>query len=108
MIAVHIYLLLSMWLCGPFFSPLNDLLKIENINTFRSSNNFMRYIILFFLIISENASSQPAKTNQNNRPNIIYIMSDDHDAKAISAYDKTLTFTPNIDRIAIEGMRFDR
>lgn len=40
------------------------------------------------------------------KPNIIYIMSDDHDADAISAYNKTLTHTPNIDRIAKEGMRF--
>jgi arylsulfatase A-like enzyme len=43
-----------------------------------------------------------------NRPNIIYIMSDDHDADAISAYNKTLIQTPNIDRLAKEGMLFTR
>ena len=42
------------------------------------------------------------------RPNIIYIMSDDHDADAISAYNKKLIRTPNIDRIAKEGMLFTR
>ncbi|MFN2458451.1 MAG: sulfatase [Chitinophagaceae bacterium] len=42
------------------------------------------------------------------RPNIIYIMSDDHDADAISAYSKKLIQTPNIDRIAKEGMLFTR
>ena len=42
------------------------------------------------------------------RPNIIYIMSDDHDANAISAYNKTLINTPNIDRIAKEGVLFNR
>jgi len=42
------------------------------------------------------------------RPNIIYIMSDDHDAKAISAYSNKLTSTPNIDRIAREGILFTR
>ena len=42
------------------------------------------------------------------RPNIIYIMSDDHDADAISAYNKKLIRTPNIDRIAREGMFFSR
>ncbi|MBL0336030.1 MAG: sulfatase [Chitinophagaceae bacterium] len=41
------------------------------------------------------------------RPNIIYIMSDDHDAKAISAYSKELISTPNIDRIAREGAIFN-
>ncbi len=42
------------------------------------------------------------------RPNIIYIMSDDHDADAISAYSKKHISTPNIDRIAREGILFTR
>src|SRR5436190_21554412 len=41
------------------------------------------------------------------RPNILYIMADDHDAHAISAYGSKLNKTPNIDRIATAGMRFD-
>lgn len=41
------------------------------------------------------------------RPNIIYIMSDDHAAPAISAYTDRLIRTPNLDRLAKEGMRFD-
>lgn len=47
-------------------------------------------------------------TFAQERPNIIYIMSDDHDADAISAYNKTLISTPNIDRIANEGIVFNR
>lgn len=41
------------------------------------------------------------------QPNILFIMSDDHAAQAISSYNKELVDTPNIDRIANEGMRFD-
>jgi arylsulfatase A-like enzyme len=41
-------------------------------------------------------------------PNILFIFSDDHAYQALSAYDSTLTRTPNIDRLAREGMRFDR
>jgi len=44
------------------------------------------------------------------RPNILFIMSDDHAAPAISAYGGFLSGvakTPNIDRLAKEGMRFD-
>lgn len=41
-------------------------------------------------------------------PNIIYIMSDDHDADAISAYNNTYIKTPGIDRIAKEGMKFNK
>lgn len=42
------------------------------------------------------------------RPNIIFIMSDDHDESAISAYRNNLIATPNLDRLAKEGMRFTR
>ncbi len=42
------------------------------------------------------------------KPNIIYIMSDDHDNDAISAYNQQFISTPNIDRIAKEGMKFNK
>lgn len=42
------------------------------------------------------------------RPNILFIMSDDHAAKAISCYGSRLNMTPNIDRLAREGMRLGR
>ncbi|HVW91470.1 MAG TPA: sulfatase [Devosia sp.] len=41
------------------------------------------------------------------RPNILFIMSDDHAAQAISCYGHGLNRTPNLDRIADEGMRLD-
>ncbi|MCE5347547.1 MAG: sulfatase [Bacteroidales bacterium] len=52
-----------------------------------------------------------SQTTPAERPNIIYIMSDDHAYQAISAYGgilKDIAPTPNIDRIAANGMRFDR
>ncbi len=42
------------------------------------------------------------------KPNIIYIMSDDHAYQAISAYGYGLPETPNIDRLAKEGAIFTR
>src|SRR4249920_2124462 len=42
------------------------------------------------------------------RPNILFIISDDHGYQAVSAYGSGLNKTPNIDRIAAEGARFDR
>jgi len=42
------------------------------------------------------------------RPNILYIMADDHAAHAISAYGSKINKTPNLDRLAKEGMRFNR
>ncbi|MGC8830757.1 MAG: sulfatase family protein [Verrucomicrobiia bacterium] len=43
----------------------------------------------------------------DSRPNILFIMADDHAAHAISAYGSKVNKTPNIDRLAKEGMRFD-
>lgn len=40
-------------------------------------------------------------------PNLVVVVSDDHAAQALSAYDETLTHTPHLDRMAAEGMRFD-
>jgi arylsulfatase A-like enzyme len=45
--------------------------------------------------------------NANKRPNILFIMSDDHASHAMSCYGSRINETPNIDRIANEGMRFD-
>jgi arylsulfatase A-like enzyme len=39
-------------------------------------------------------------------PNILFIMTDDHAAQAIGAYGSRVNATPNIDRIAAEGMTF--
>jgi arylsulfatase A-like enzyme len=41
------------------------------------------------------------------RPNILFIMTDDHAAHAMSCYGSRINETPNMDRIAAGGMRFD-
>jgi arylsulfatase A-like enzyme len=60
--------------------------------------------------------TEPARGAQSQgkadpkRPNIVFIFSDDHAYQAISAYNdpRKLIQTPNLDRLAREGMRFDR
>jgi N-acetylglucosamine-6-sulfatase len=42
------------------------------------------------------------------RPNIVYVMSDDHALRTIGAYGSGLHPTPNIDRLAEEGAVFTR
>ncbi|MEQ9299518.1 MAG: sulfatase [Cyclobacteriaceae bacterium] len=51
-------------------------------------------------------SPQQPDAPEKQRPNIIFIMSDDHAYQAISAYNDRLIQTPNIDRIGQEGMIF--
>ncbi len=41
------------------------------------------------------------------RPNIVFIMTDDHAAHALSCYGSRINKTPHIDRLAREGMRFE-
>ena len=48
---------------------------------------------------------------QEKKPNIVWIFSDDHSYQTIGAYGgrlQSLNPTPNIDRLASEGMRFDK
>ena len=42
------------------------------------------------------------------RPNILFLFTDDHSTHAVSCYGSSYNKTPAIDRIAAEGMRFDR
>lgn len=63
--------------------------------------NFL-YIVIFVLISSCISQQETIKT-----PNILFIMSDDHDKSAISAYGEGLNKTPHIDHLASEGMIFN-
>jgi hypothetical protein len=56
---------------------------------------------LFYLLLSGLLLAGGGKA-QERRPNIIFILSDDHAYQAISAYGSRLAQTPNIDRIARE------
>ena len=59
------------------------------------------------IVHSAEALAQPPS---GKPPNIVFIFSDDHAYQAISAYNdpRRLIDTPHIDRLAREGMRFDR
>ena len=64
--------------------------------------------ILFFFAAIALSCSQKEEEKPTERPNIIFIMADDHAYQAISAYGSGLNETPNIDRIAKEGAIFTR
>ena len=61
---------------------------------------------LTLLLLSSSAWAQSTQAPTTKRPNIVFIMSDDHAYQAISAYSNRLIETPNIDRIAKMGMLF--
>lgn len=57
------------------------------------------FTIFFFILLSLGLYAQ-------KRPNIVFILSDDHAYQAISAYGFGLNHTPNIDKLANEGILF--
>ncbi len=63
-----------------------------------------RFLLACMMAVTTTASVQAgAKARQ---PNIIFIFTDDHASHAISAYGSRINKTPNIDRLAQEGMLF--
>ena len=66
--------------------------------------NFAKVPVILAIWLGVVLSGQLAKAD--DRPNILIVFSDDHATRAISAYDRTLINTPNMDRLAREGMRF--
>ena len=64
-------------------------------------------IIIFFVLFSAFSSyKRNDRSKHAGRPNILFIMSDDHAYQAMSCYSGKLIQTPNIDRIAKEGVIF--
>ncbi|PTX44264.1 putative sulfatase [Christiangramia gaetbulicola] len=74
---------------------------------------FLIIFLLPLLAIIGCENNKEAKNSENaeklQKPNIVFIMTDDHAAQAISAYGhpvSQLAPTPNIDRIANNGAKF--
>ncbi len=71
-----------------------------------------RYSVFLILGLGLATALNPGKVciaaDQPQRPNILFVFTDDHAYQSISAYGSKINETPNIDRLAKEGMRFDR
>ena len=77
----------------------------------RLLNNLLLVLPLLIISVSCKSETETEKLEEKEpkRPNIVFIMTDDHAAQAISAYGhpvSKLAPTPNIDRIAENGARF--
>ncbi|MEI8374201.1 MAG: sulfatase [Planctomycetota bacterium] len=66
------------------------------------------FSILTGVLLAPLAAIQAAeKPALSAKPNIVFIMADDHAAHAISAYGSRINQTPNLDRLAHEGLRLE-
>jgi len=72
----------------------------------KSTKNTFVAAMLLALIFCQKLVADDLNADNVKRPNIIYIMSDDHASHAIGAYGNKFIKTPNLDRLAKEGMRF--
>ena len=60
--------------------------------------------------VAANQAKNQANIRSNSQPNIVFIMSDDHAVNAVSSYQGRISSvfkTPNIDRLATNGVRFN-
>lgn len=64
------------------------------------------FLLLFTATSIRLQAAQPEDISSSRRPNIVFIFSDDHALRTIGAYGSGLNKTPNIDRIAHEGILF--
>ena len=64
------------------------------------------FVTICFVTCFSGCVAPEKHEEQPKPPNILFIMSDDHAYQAISAYSDHLIQTPNIDRLAKEGMLF--
>jgi len=64
-------------------------------------------LLLFVLCSLLPLSCRSTQANVQQRPNILFIYSDDHATAAVSSYGSVINRTPNIDRLAREGVLFE-
>ena len=76
-------------------------------SSFRRHLPPMRHVLIWLFVLAWLVTPSPgAAEPAPERPNILFILSDDHALRAIGAYDGSLNKTPNLDRIAREGAIF--
>lgn len=68
----------------------------------------MTYMRNRWMVLMASCLMAQMVVSQSKRPNIIFMMSDDHAYQAISAYGHGLNRTPHIDGLAASGMLFSR
>ena len=67
----------------------------------------MKWLPLFILTLIVPLSASSVRGGEIKRPNIVLIVTDDQGADSLGCYGNPVIKTPNIDRLAEEGVRFD-
>lgn len=81
---------------------MNIMKKIPNTNLFRT----IVLIVLSVILASLNPSIAEAQKKEQKKPNIIFILADDLGIGEVGCYGADNYKTPNIDKLASQGVRF--
>ena len=81
------------------FPPFLPVLSTATVSLCPPNLSFMRQTYLPLSLLALSAAAQ-------EKYNVVYIMTDDHTAQMMSCYDNRYVETPNLDRIANDGVRF--
>ena len=72
----------------------------------KNLNSKLFYSLTGAAAVASLPSCAPKQAEPQGPYNIVYIMTDDHTAQMMSCYDRRYVHTPNLDRIAEDGVRF--
>ncbi|WP_066626989.1 sulfatase family protein [Labilibacter marinus] len=65
------------------------------------------FIATIGLVSCQNQAADEKQTVKSNKPNVILVVSDDHGKDALGCYGNPIIETPNLDKLASEGVRFN-
>ena len=65
-------------------------------------------VVAWILMLLIGSAAEAVAQDAPTRPNIVFVFSDDHALQAIGAYGSKINETPHLDRLASQGMVFDR
>jgi arylsulfatase A-like enzyme len=68
----------------------------------------MKWFSLSWMFLISFSLISLGTVNASERPNILFIMTDDHAAHALSCYGSKINTTPHLDKLASDGIRFER
>ena len=68
----------------------------------------LRVCCFLCLALSTGLTASGQRPDRSQKLNVLFIISDDLTATALSCYGNKVCHTPNIDRIAARGIRFTR
>lgn len=63
-------------------------------------------LLLLIVLFIQASCTQKQEDAKPEQPNIVFIVTDDHSYQTLSAYDGRFIETPNLDRIAEDGVKF--